>query len=342
MHRFGFSQKISQKLVDGLEDKQIVEKECELIERHSVQIATFGSEGYPEMLTHIYAPPPVLYWLGESVFNRSKTIAVIGSRCAHRYGEQVIEDFIPQLVNNGWVIVSGGAIGADSMAHRTTVQSGGKTVVVLGSGILRPYPASNEKLFDSILDSGGALVSSFPLKTQARPGNFPARNRIIAGLSRGCVVVQAAQKSGARITAQFALEQGREVFAVPGPIGDVLSAGCHGLIQEGAKLVSCADDIIAEFGISLGSVAAQSHKRNTKVFEPRRSPKKVCVSSCEAIPQPKGPAGAIIFACKQPCSIDDIAVKTGVEMEQLHAILFELQVSGQIRQNFAGLWERAI
>jgi len=347
-HTFGFSEKMAHTLVTSLADKTVLEDEYRLIEKHGINVAVFGSQQYPTLLAEIYAPPIVLYWLGEPVFNTPQTIAVIGSRRAHRYGEQIIEQLVPPLVNNGWVIVSGGAIGADSMAHRMTIQQpGGKTVVVLGSGLLRLYPASNRGLFDSIVQRGGALVSSFPLLTQARPGNFPVRNRIISGLSRGLVVVQAAKKSGARITADCALEQSREVFAVPGPVDDPLSAGCHALIQDGAKLVGCVDDILVEFeGLFGPRIIAQQAQPATSTksgIAGQFSPFDTAVNHVhqENGSEDPGVEGNIIRACVAPCTVDELALKCDLSAESLHALLFDLQLNGKIKQNFAGLWEKS-
>jgi len=337
MHQFGVSQKVAQKIFSGLQDTSILQRELALIEKHEISWTAFGFDGYPHLLLEIYAPPAILYFKGNFLSEDKKTIAVIGSRKAHRYAEQIIGQFVPQLVQQGWTIVSGGALGADSMAHSQTVQAGGRTVVVLGSGLLRLYPASNAKLFDSILQAGGALVSSFPLLTEAMPGNFPARNRIIAGLSRGCLVVQAAQKSGARITAQFALEQGREVFAVPGPIDDELSLGCHGLIQQGAKLTGCVEDILVEFADGLEknntgpAIVQQKVAHVQKTIIPQKRVQK---------PELEGIEQKVWLACAQATSADDLTHKIGLEPHQLHTLLFELQLAGHIKQNFAGLWER--
>ena len=243
---FDFSIGLSHKLVSGLSDVTALEKELQLIERHSINWTSIIDVDYPELLKHIHLPPPVLYWQGAPL-NTQQSIAVVGSRKANQYGQDAVEYLVPQLVAHNWTIVSGGAIGIDSMAHRATVRAGGKTVVVLGSGLLQWYPVRNWRLFEDVLAHGGTITSSFPLQTEAFPGNFPARNRIIAGLSSGCVVIQAAEKSGARITAQFALDQGRDVFTVPGSIKDPLSAGCHKLVHEGAKLVHDVGDILSEY-----------------------------------------------------------------------------------------------
>jgi len=223
------------------------------------------------------------------------------------------------------------------MAHRATVQANGKTVVVLGSGLLHLYPASNIRLFESVVSAGGALVSIFPMATQARPGNFPARNRIIAGLSRGCVVVQAAKKSGARITARFALEEGREVFAVPGPIDDELSVGCNALIQEGAKLAGSVEDILIEFSGEFG-FTPKKMKPKEKMWA--HSPLSAPAEKKEKEPEDQSIQSQIVRACVPTCSTDDLSLKLGIDVEQLHELLFDLQLAGRIRQNFAGLWER--
>jgi len=357
MGQFGLSEGVSQKLVYGLKDTSSLEKEVNLIAKNNITFVTLFDKEYPEILKNIYAPPPVLYIKSKNkevtsqLLGYKKKIAFVGSRKAHRYGEQVIENIIPPMVQNNWIIISGGAIGADSMAHRETVKAGGKTVAIIGSGLLNPYPNSNKRLFEEIVDAGGALVSPFRLETVARPGNFPARNRIIAGLSLGCVVIQAAKKSGASITAQFALEQGREVFAVPGPIGDELSLGCHNLIQQGAKLISCADDIFVEFGDENTQLCQDSQikidfTKTNKNIEKIVQITKISQSlekSSKILPKYKpGTIENIVFTCcKDPCSIDEIAVVANKQIHELHEILFDMQLTGAIKQNHAGMFEWA-
>lgn len=319
MNIFHVSARSAKKLVDGLADAKRLDQELHLIETHAIPWATMLDESYPSLLKHIHAPPPVLYWQGALLEEGEKRIGVVGSRRANRYGQQVINTLIPSLVAQNMIIVSGGAIGADSMAHQKALDVGGKTAVILGSGLLEPYPSSNKRLFELIVERGGTLISSFPLTTTAMPGNFPARNRIIAGVSHGCVVVQAARKSGARITAQFALEEGREVFAVPGPINDTLSHGCHALIQEGAKLVNDADDILCEFGYrTQKDESSLMHKQEAEL--------------------PDDVRGAIIVACAQPCSIDDLMHHTKLPLSELQELLFDLQLAGSIQQDFTGMW----
>ena len=169
-------------VVDGLADQSILEREKDLIEMHKVNWMTVYNDHYPAMLKHIHLPPAVLYWQGAMPADGNQSLAVIGSRKINYYGISVVESFVPTLVSAGWTIVSGGAVGADTAAHRVTVDSGGNTIVVMGSGLLNPYPASNKRLFADILDNRGTLLSAFPLTTAAATGTFPARNRIIAGL----------------------------------------------------------------------------------------------------------------------------------------------------------------
>lgn len=320
MHRFELPNQQAIKISEGLADKTIFEKEYELSLRSDVQIITILDNTYPLLLKEIYAPPAVLYIKGE-LKNEKNRIAVVGSRKANRYGKNVINLLIGPLIENGWEIVSGGAVGIDSMAHQAALDALGSTIVVLGSGLLIPYPFCNKNLFEAVIENGGALISSFPLKFGALPGNFPARNRIISGLSRGCVVVQAAKKSGACITAFHAVEQGREVFAVPGQIDDPLSFGCHMLIGQGAKLVTSANDILQEFGQSVLEKETQFSIDDLKNSDPIER--------------------TILDRCaQQPTSINELIDLTQLSLHDLQSKLFNLQVVGKIRQTFIGLWQR--
>lgn len=328
---YNFSAETAQKIVVGLQDAQRLDKELELIEKHQFQWATAWCAQYPKILKEIHLPPTVLYWHGTLEPDERNAVAFVGSRKVNAYGNFVIEQLVVPIVQAGWTIVSGGALGADTCAHKVTLEHGGKTVAVLGSGLLCQYPPSNKKLFAEIAANGGAVVSSFPLTMEALPGNFPARNRIISGLSRGSVVVQAAQKSGALITARYALDQGREVFAVPGSIADPLSAGCHGLIAQGAKLVTTAQDILTEFGQECES-SQQMIITDSVLPAPKAKPIK-------KEPVPQGPIDMVMQACVMPISLDDIAGKTGLSFCEVQDILFELQLENRVEQNYAGMWQ---
>ncbi len=380
INNFGFSEGTAEKLADGLANTKMLQAELTLIEQHDIQWVTFEDESYPQLLKNIYLPPAVLYWQGASLcahpelveeYPRApeKKLAIVGARKADNYGQHAIDLLVPDLVAADYTIVSGGARGIDTMAHQATLNHNGKTIAVLGSGLLRPYPYQNTKLFKLIAENGGTVVSSFPLTMEGLPGNFPARNRIITGLSHGCLVVQAAQKSGALISAHYAMEQGREVFAIPGPLGSELSAGCNTLIQQGAKLVTCTADILQEFGDRvilpdkkvveekakqmslesfqcarpepvegyLGALKDSLQQVQTERERAQRSDKLRDThvdKYSNYSPQQK----SIIIACKKPISFDDIIASTQLPLEILQSELFNLQLDGVISQDFTGMW----
>lgn len=323
MQQCGFSETLASAVESGLKNKNLIDQELRHVEKHNFQWTTFCSDDYPELLKHIHNPPSILYWQGNVRCLDAFTLAIVGSRKANLYAQDVINTVVPSFVQQGWTIVSGGALGADSMAHNATLKAGGKTVAILGSGLLHQYPASNKKMFAQIIEHGGAIVSSFSVDTPAYPTNFPIRNRIVSGVSKGCLVVQAAEKSGARITAQYALDQGRDVFAIPGSIKDPLSKGCHDLIHLGAKLVHTADDVISEYGIL--------HKAERNYVQSTILDTKENVAY-------NTPAAHIIAACAQPQSVESLMMHTQYSLSELQALLFELQLDGKIKQDFTGMW----
>lgn len=225
--------------------EQFLAKELALIAEHGARVLTFHDEEYPASLHAIADSPVVLYVKGRLPENLSLSIALVGSRGASMYGISVAEQWSARLAEVGFTIVSGMARGIDTAAHTGALKARGQTVAVLGCGLAHIYPAENKKLYNSI-STHGALISEFAMATLPMPYNFPRRNRIISGLSMGVVVVEAAAKSGALITADFALEQGREVYAVPGKVDSLTSKGVHALIKQGAKLVSCVEDILED------------------------------------------------------------------------------------------------
>lgn len=313
--RFGVGQKTAQKIVEGLADIALLSNELDLIKKNNVAWATILDDQYPEMLKHIHIPPVVLYWWGEPAWQTHEMIAFVGARKGNTYGERAVNALVPSLVAHGYGIASGGAYGIDTMAHQTTMACDGKTIIVLGAGLLQPYLCGNRSLLKKVIAAGGTVVSSFALQEQANTWTFPIRNRIIAGLSQGCVVVQAAKKSGALITASHALQEGRQVFAVPGPFDDTLSQGCNKLLQEGAKLVQNAQDILEEFGV---------------IEEPE-----------QVVIVQKEPEHPLLAHCLEPISIVDLSQKTGAAVTDLEQQLFALQLEGKVTQDFAGLWKGA-
>lgn len=216
--------------------------ECEA---SGVQVTLWGDADYPSLLAEIPDPPPVLFWRGHWEITEHPCVAIVGSRHMTQYGERVTRQLVEELTAHGISVVSGLARGVDRVAHETAVALGFPTLAVMGSGHAQVYPREHLALHDAILKEG-LVISEYPPKAPIKSSHFPQRNRIIAGLSQGVVVVEAAQRSGALITVRHALEQNREVFAVPGQVGERLSMGCHRLIKEGAKLVESAQDILDE------------------------------------------------------------------------------------------------
>lgn len=316
--RFKLSERMATIIAQGLQDQQLLQEELKLLEKHQVAWVTVGDETYPELLKHIHLPPAVLYYRG-SMPKNDKSIACVGSRQADRYGQMAINRLIPGLVEQGWHVVSGGALGIDTMAHQAVVRAGGRTTAVIGSGLLRLYPATNKKLFDEIIALGGAVISPFPLLTAAAPGNFPARNRIIAGMSSCCLVVQAAARSGASITASCALNEGRTVYAVPGPIDNPLSVGCHRLLAQGATLVSDIQDIEPILGEKVSFKAVQPGAASGQETGYDR----------------------LVRACREPRVFDDLMQEFDMSIESLNEYLFMLQLEGRLIQNSVGMWQAA-
>lgn len=214
-----------------------------------VGVLTLLDKNYPELLRQIFDPPPVLYFRGELLPSDKQALAVVGTRRITSYGREVTQMLVRDLAEYKLTIVSGLARGVDALAHKTALDSGTRTIAVLGSGVDVIYPLQNKQLAEEIIKNG-ALVSEYPPGTEPIPGHFPARNRIISGLSLGVLITEADEKSGSLITAGFALEQNREVFAVPGPIYSKLSLGPTELIKQGAKLVSKPWDIVEELNLS--------------------------------------------------------------------------------------------
>ncbi len=235
------------------QDVQFALAQLNLANKNEANFVSFWDATYPEPLKATFDPPVLLAVKGQLLPEDAISLAVVGTRNPSNYGAQVTEQMTRELVRAGFVIVSGLARGVDTIAHRTALRAGGRTVAVLGSGLDMIYPAENKRLAAEI-ENSGALISEFPFGTKPDAPNFPKRNRIISGLSLGTLVVEAGPKSGALITAGFALEQGREVFAIPGPITSLRSAGTNRLIQDGARLVQSVKDILQELEPRLRSL----------------------------------------------------------------------------------------
>jgi len=276
-------------------------------------VLTLADVEYPKQLLEIADPPALLYVAGNAKLLHSLALAVVGSRNATPQGLKNAQSFARAFSEAGFTIVSGLALGVDSAAHTGGLEGSGSTIAVLGTGIDIIYPKRNGSLAQEI-SLRGALVSEFALGTPPTAGNFPRRNRLISGLARGCLVVEAALDSGSLITARLAAEQGREVFAIPGSIHSPLSKGCHALIKQGAKLVETAQDVLEELG-SAGTPLSKSVE----------------------------PGASRDFLDKMgfdPCDIDSLIARTGLTTEIVSAILLELELEGRIAGLPGGLYQR--
>ena len=233
------------------------------LQKRDIKVVTIKEEGYPILLKNIYSPPPVIYYQGDfvNIMKEVKGLAMVGSRKATYYGRKVARDMAGEIAKSGYIVISGLARGIDTYAHLGALEAEGLTIAVLGCGLDRIYPSENTNLARRIAEKG-AIITEFPLFTKPEKNNFPRRNRIISGLSLGTIVVEATKKSGALITADYALEQGREVFSVPGSIHSFLSIGCHNLIKQGAKLVNNCQDILEELEQENNTFSVAKDKKN--------------------------------------------------------------------------------
>jgi DNA processing protein len=279
----------------------------------NIDIITILDENYPERLKYIYDRPIVLYIMGKYKEEDSLAIAIVGSRKATAYGKWACEKFAKELVNMGITIVSGLALGIDSVAHKSAIEAGGRTIGVLGNGIDVIYPKKNYALYNEVAQNG-IVFTEFPIGTQPFNYNFPQRNRIISGLSLGVVVIEAKEKSGSLITAHLALDQGKEVFALPGNINSIYSGGTNRLIKDGARPLLDIDDIIEEI------YELQAHMEKKK----RESIDYFSLSNTEA--------NIIKIIEEGPTHCDTIAMKTGMDISSIMSMLTILELKGLIKE----------
>jgi DNA processing protein len=299
-------------------------------------ICTFRDPGYPKSLLQIYDPPPLLYVRGQLDPGDPLMVAMVGSRRGSFYGRTITRRISQELATAGVTIVSGMARGIDTAAHLGALEAGKRTVAVFGCGIDVIYPPENKKLFYDII-AHGAVISEFPLSTPPDGKNFPRRNRIISGVSLGVVIVEAAADSGSLITASHALEQGREVFAVPGNVGMATSKGTHRLIKQGAKLVEEAQDILTEilpqYGVSFSAGVAKKDGLLTKEALTKGSPSAPAVLS-------EAEEDIFHLLSQTPLHIDEISRLSRMEIRRVSTILLELELKGVISQLSGKLFVR--
>lgn len=307
----GIDEKTAQQIKEAV-DRPVVDEQLSQVEKFGARILTYWDEEYPEILKKIYDPPVLLYVKGKLSDQCNKNIAVVGTRSPTGDGKWIAEQFGRDLARYNISVVSGMARGIDTCAHRGALKNSGTTYGVLGCGLNVIYPPENKKMYDQVAEHG-AVISEFPMNAEPVAGHFPKRNRIISGLSLGTVVIEAGEKSGALITAYMALEQGREVFAVPGNIRVHQSKGPHRLIQEGAKLVENVEDILAE----IPQLKAQQVKKDEK-----------------DILQLLSDSEKRIFQVlsEKPCHIDRIASQANMSTSEALALLLSLELKDVIKQ----------
>lgn len=299
------------------------EREMKKVEHQDLWIITEDHAAYPLLLKQIGVPPVILYGRGAQFSNSRTALAVVGTRRPTPYGKEATSVLVRGLVDAGITIVSGLATGIDTHAHAATLDAGGTTIAVIGSG-LDPYsifPPQNVHLAERIATSGGMVISEYAPETPAIKEHFPLRNRIISGLSQGVLVIEAREKSGALITARYALEQNRDVFAIPGSLFSPTSAGPNKLIQEGAKLATSAQDILEELGIEYTYT------------------QRVSKDSADIL---RGEKNALILTllCEQSLTVGDLKQKTGLETSAIMATLSFLELKGLVKNMGGDTYQR--
>lgn len=314
----GVGPKLSSKIIAAAESAGIAEahRELNLAQKHNIEVLTVTSPNYPRLLQEIHDPPGVLYAHGDLIEQDALAIAIVGSRHATRYGAEQAERLAAGLARAGVTVVSGLARGIDAAAHRGALGVGGRTLAVLGGGLLKIYPPEHKGLAEEIAGNG-CVISEAPPGMPPISGAFPQRNRVISGLSLGTIVVEAADRSGALITTRHAAEQGREVFAVPGPVDSRLSRGCHNLIRDGAKLVSCVDDVLEELGPLTAPISQPdgSQLRNVAELDLNDMERRV-LQTIDA----------------QPTAIDAIVTESGVPVHRVLSTISVLEMRSLIRR----------
>lgn len=321
--RAGLSNKQARAIEQSLPD---VSADLEWLNETDNHLVTLHDSNYPPLLKDIPSPPPILYVKGDPELLKHPQLAMVGSRNPTRSGIQTAQAFARYFARAGLAITSGMALGIDAASHKGALDADGLTIAVAGTGLDRIYPARHRALAKEIADKG-ALVSEFPIGTHPQAENFPRRNRIISGLSLGILVVEAAQKSGSLISARYANEQGREVFAIPGSIHNPLARGCHQLIKEGAKLVETAEDVLEELAPLLSSVL------NSPIDKPAETEKDTPLMDKDQ----RTLLAAIDF---EPTAIDSIIQRSGLTAESVSSMLLIMELNNFIASEPGGYYLR--
>ncbi|MEQ1598966.1 MAG: DNA-processing protein DprA [Methylotenera sp.] len=313
---------IAQKISKGI-DVEAIAPTLNWLQKDNAHIVTFADSTYPKQLLEISNPPAVLYAIGNLHWLNHPSIAMVGSRSATPQGEKNAEDFAQSLCEQGLCVVSGMALGIDGAAHRGALKSNGATIAVVGTGLDIVYPARHRDLAHKIAERG-LIISEFPLGTPSKAQNFPRRNRVISGLSLGCLVVEANIDSGSLITARLATEQGREVFAIPGSIHSPVTKGCHQLIKQGAKLVETTQDILEELKNMLPSHSPSGLMKNLD-SETTAPLEANTVLNCMGF---------------DPINFETLRTLSGLTTEELSSMLMVLELENKITTLAGGKYQR--
>jgi DNA processing protein len=322
----GIGSKVAQSLRSYRPDDTAIARELDRVDELECDLVGLTDPQYPVLLRMIPDPPPYLYLKGDLRPEDGRAVAIVGARRASGYGRAVTEQLSRELAVRGFTIISGMARGIDGWAHQAAIDLPGRTIAILGCGLDILYPREHDELREAI-SRHGAVLSEYPLGTPPDPVNFPKRNRVISGLSLGVVVVEAAENSGSLITARLALDQGREVFAVPGPIGTKTSAGTHGLIKQGAKLVERVEDILDELlpQLEVPNDTNPARDQIGKPFRPALLPDERVVYECLSA---------------APRHIDELTAVLRLPPAKTAGVLLQLELKGVVRQLAGNLFIR--
>ena len=311
-----FGDELSEKF-DEFKNEFSVPDYVKKVKEKGVSFLILTDKEYPELLKKIRNPPFALYVKGQVPVGTwfSQSIAVVGTRRTTSYGREVTKILTEELVANGFIIVSGLAMGVDAISHKTAIENGGKTIAVLGCGVDCCSPEENLNLYNSIISSNGCIISEYPLGQIPTKWSFPARNRIIAGLSMGVLVTEGAEDSGSLITADYARKFGRPVFAVPGPITSSMSKGPYKLIQKGAKLVTSAEDILDELGIRNHELGSIKGRKSIRSIKGGTSEENLILEILQ----------------NEPLTFDELVRKTGFNSSKTGSILSLMEIKGLVK-----------
>lgn len=314
------------RFTESFSDWDVIDRELERADRLGVSLLTLSDDAYPDLLKNIADPPILLYVKGSLRKDDSRAVAVVGSRYPTGYGFRQAERLAGSLASNGITIVSGMARGIDSASHKAALKAGGRTIAVLGSGIDVIYPPENKGVFKEITASG-AVISEFEFGTSPERKNFPRRNRVISGISLGTIVVEASMGSGSLITARSALDQGREVFAVPGSVSSPASKGAHSLLKQGARLVESAADVLGELSGVLGGLLKEEQE-----VAPPLPGRIIGLAPDEEL--------MLSNVDYEPKQVDEIAASCGLGASRTLGLLLRLEIKGLIEQQEGMMFRR--